>query len=273
MSWCPWGASTCVGGGECGDDVVRRRPASGDALRCLPRLHVDAHAVHRPGDGRAMSMPSWWIRCGATVLTRYIVSLSDRTAAKSRDVVPGRARRCRSRSTSRPTRTRSSSSSTRVATPGCARGTRPRATRRSSAALPSSSSSCPRRGPAARDLGGLPAGAARATVLSYASPLLSRAAIRALELVVEPGLVHLAGVDPAEWRHVGSLADTGLSPDRNSRVLLFVHGTFDSTVGAFGALAATEAGRDVPDPGARRLRRRRRLRPPDAERRPARERA
>ena len=62
--------------------------------------------------------------------------------------------------------------------------------------------------------------------------------------VVEPGLVHLAGVDPAEWRHVGSLADTGLSPDRNSRVLLLVHGTFDSTVGAFGALAATEAGAD-----------------------------
>jgi hypothetical protein len=39
------------------------------------------------------------------------------------------------------------------------------------------------------------------------------------------------------------LADTGLSPDRNSRVLLFVHGTFDSTRGAFGGLAATEAGR------------------------------
>ena len=94
-----------------------------------------------------------------------------------------------------------------------------------------------------RDLAGLPAGAARATVLSYASPLLAAAAIRALELVVEPGLVHLAGVDPAEWRHVGSLADTGLSRDRNSRVLLFVHGTFDSTLGAFGGLAATEAGR------------------------------
>ena len=102
----------------------------------------------------------------------------------------------------------------------------------------------PPAGAATRDLGGLAAGAARATVLSYASPLLSKAAIRALELFVDPGLVHIAGVDPAEWRHVGSLADTGLSPDRNSRVLLLVHGTFDSTVGAFGALAATEAGRD-----------------------------
>ena len=85
----------------------------------------------------------------------------------------------------------------------------------------------PPAGAATRDLGGLPAGAARATVLSYASPLISRAAIRALELFVDPGLVHMAGVDPAEWRHVGSLADTGLSPDRNSRILLLVHGTFD----------------------------------------------
>jgi hypothetical protein len=103
----------------------------------------------------------------------------------------------------------------------------------------------PPTGSAARDLGGLPAGAARATVLSYASPLLSKAAIRALELFVDPGLVHVAGVDPTEWRPVGSLADIGLSPDRNNRVLLLVHGTFDSTVGAFGALAATEPGRDL----------------------------
>ena len=95
-----------------------------------------------------------------------------------------------------------------------------------------------------RDLGGVPAGAARATVLSYASPLLSRAAIRALEVFVDPGLVHVAGVDPDEWRHVDSLADVGLDPDRNSRILMFVHGTFDSTVGAFGGLAATAAGRD-----------------------------
>jgi hypothetical protein len=94
-----------------------------------------------------------------------------------------------------------------------------------------------------RDLGGVPAGAARATVLSYASPLLASAAIKALELFVEPGLVHVAGIDPAGWRHVGSLADAGLSPDRNNRVLLLVHGTFDSTVGAFGGLAATESGR------------------------------
>ncbi|MEP6651074.1 MAG: CHAT domain-containing protein [Lapillicoccus sp.] len=94
-----------------------------------------------------------------------------------------------------------------------------------------------------RDLGGLLAGAARATVLSYASPLLAKAAIRALELFVDPGLVHLTGVDPGEWQRVGSLADVGLSPDRNSRVLLLVHGTFDSTAGAFGALAATEPGR------------------------------
>ena len=101
----------------------------------------------------------------------------------------------------------------------------------------------PAGGSGTRELGGLPAGAARATVLSYASPLLSGAAIRTLELLVDPGLVHVAGVDPSGWAHVESLADAGLSPTRNNRVLLFVHGTFDSTVGAFGALAATEPGR------------------------------
>jgi hypothetical protein len=98
---------------------------------------------------------------------------------------------------------------------------------------------------ARRDLGGAPAGAARATVLSYASPLLGAGAIKALELTVDPGLVHIAGVEPSEWVHVDSLADAGLSPTRNNRVLLLVHGTFDSTVGAFGALAATGPGRQL----------------------------
>ena len=98
------------------------------------------------------------------------------------------------------------------------------------------------------------------------------AAIRALELFVDPGLVHITGVDPAEWRHVGSLADAGLSPDRNSRVLLLVHGTFDSTVGCVRCARRHRSGARLPDPGARRLRRRHRLRPQDAERRPARER-
>jgi hypothetical protein len=94
-----------------------------------------------------------------------------------------------------------------------------------------------------RDLGTVPAGAARATVLSYASPLLASAAIRALEVFVDPGLVHVTDVDPSQWRHVGSLTEAGLSADRNNRVLLLVHGTFDSTAGAFGGLAATEPGR------------------------------
>ena len=191
-----------------------------------------------------MSMPSSWIRCGATVSTRYTVSLSDRTAAKSRDVD---ARQGTSVSLALDVATEEDAV-VLLEHEGCYTWLRPAAR---DLARPAGRGRVavfefvvPAGGASRRDLGGLPAGAARATVLSYASPLLSRAAIRALELVVEPGLVHIAGVDPAEWRHVGSLADTGLSPDRNSRVLLFVHGTFDSTVGAFGALAATEAGRD-----------------------------
>lgn len=83
----------------------------------------------------------------------------------------------------------------------------------------------------------------RATVLSFLLPDVAHAAAGALEAFVQPGLVHVTGADLAAWQRVDSLADVGLSPDRNNRVLLLVHGTFDSTAGAFGALTATDAGR------------------------------
>lgn len=96
-----------------------------------------------------------------------------------------------------------------------------------------------------RDLGG-PArdiGGALATVLSFAAPTLAGAAIRLLETHVDPGLVHITSPDVSTWTHVEGLADVGLDPARPNRVLLFVHGTFDTTAGAFGGLTATVEGR------------------------------
>ncbi len=96
--------------------------------------------------------------------------------------------------------------------------------------------------------GGVVTGAVRAYVLSFAAPLLGDvtiggAAIGLLESLVRPGLVRVTSPDVATWPPCESLADVGLPTDRPTRVLLFVHGTFDSTVGAFGGLGVSQAGR------------------------------
>lgn len=83
----------------------------------------------------------------------------------------------------------------------------------------------------------------RATVLTYASPLVSRAAIGLLEAHLDPGLVHITGADISQWRTVAGLDEVGIAPDRTNRVLLLVHGTFDSTAGAFAGLTVTTEGR------------------------------
>ena len=98
-------------------------------------------------------------------------------------------------------------------------------------------------GSRSRGLGGRRADELRATVLSYALPLFSGAAIHALETFVSPGLVRVTGTDPGTWRRCESLDELGLDPARTHRVLLLVHGTFDSTVGAFGGLTVTPEGR------------------------------
>jgi hypothetical protein len=66
--------------------------------------------------------------------------------------------------------------------------------------------------------------------------------VRLFEQNVSTGLVRIASSDPANWTRVGRLASSGWPVDRPPRVLLFVHGTFSSTVGGFGALTATPWG-------------------------------
>jgi hypothetical protein len=77
----------------------------------------------------------------------------------------------------------------------------------------------------------------RAFVLRFSAPIIAGAAIKVLEEGVDEGLVHISSTDPHAWARVESLSGVEL-PERGApRILLFVHGAFDSTVGAFGSLA------------------------------------
>ena len=55
--------------------------------------------------------------------------------------------------------------------------------------------------------------------------------------------MHLVDVDVSSWKRFETLDELHLPTDRPVRVLLFIHGTFSSTAGGFGALAASEDGR------------------------------
>ena len=72
---------------------------------------------------------------------------------------------------------------------------------------------------------------------------------------VRQGLVAISSADPEGWRLLGDdePLPAALPADRPARVLLFVHGTFSSTLGSFGALGAIAAGRDFLGACARRL--------------------
>jgi hypothetical protein len=54
----------------------------------------------------------------------------------------------------------------------------------------------------------------------------------------------MAELDPAKWNLFADSAPLRLPQDRAARVLLFVHGTFSSTIGGFGAIAATPWGEE-----------------------------
>ncbi|MEJ0100678.1 MAG: hypothetical protein WDO12_13555 [Pseudomonadota bacterium] len=63
-----------------------------------------------------------------------------------------------------------------------------------------------------------------------------------LERSVREGLVHINSLDPASWPTLADDASLPLPQDRAARVLLLVHGTFSSTLGSYGALAAHPDG-------------------------------
>ena len=85
-------------------------------------------------------------------------------------------------------------------------------------------------------LGDLVHGAVQAIVLRFAVPVVVGRVVRRLEEPVRPGLVHVAGPSAASWQPVAAGATLALPTDRPVRVLLLVHGTFSSTVGAFAPM-------------------------------------
>ena len=97
-----------------------------------------------------------------------------------------------------------------------------------------------RRGISASSLIG---GKARAIVLKFIARTAAGVAMKFLERNVRKGLIVMDSDDPAAWRRVSHINDLDLPDKPHLRVLLWVHGTFSSTVGSFGALAATPDGR------------------------------
>lgn len=87
-------------------------------------------------------------------------------------------------------------------------------------------------------------GIAKAFVLKFDGRLAIDGAIHVLERHVQPGLIVMRGADPGAWARVENIAAVPLPDERAPRILLFIHGTFSSTVGGFGALGATPWGRE-----------------------------
>lgn len=77
-----------------------------------------------------------------------------------------------------------------------------------------------------------------ATVLSFWLPDVGALAVKTLESRVRTGLIRLTTPAPSGWLPVAGIADLALPQGKPSRVLLLVHGTFDSTAGAFAAFGA-----------------------------------
>lgn len=85
-------------------------------------------------------------------------------------------------------------------------------------------------------------GKVRAYVLKFAVAWGTESLMTYLERNVRKGLVDLSPADPDLWSRLDGLDTLALPEDRPARLLLFIHGTFSSTLGSYGALAATPEG-------------------------------
>ena len=86
-------------------------------------------------------------------------------------------------------------------------------------------------------------GKVRAYVFRFVARVGVESAIGFLERKKRSGLVHMNVDDPSRWSPIERLDALSLPTDRAARILLFVHGTFSSTLGSYGALGVTEWGR------------------------------
>ncbi|MEO6997075.1 MAG: hypothetical protein ABI112_03240, partial [Terracoccus sp.] len=85
-------------------------------------------------------------------------------------------------------------------------------------------------------------GVVQAIVFTFVAPAVLGKVVTKLEENVRTGLVHLKSEQVSEWEPFETLDELHLPTNRPTRILLFVHGTFSSTVGGFGALALGVAG-------------------------------
>jgi hypothetical protein len=86
-------------------------------------------------------------------------------------------------------------------------------------------------------------GRAQAYVLKFASRFVPGALMGFLERHSPAGLVLMKGLDVKKWQSLDNLTQVPLPQNRSARILLFVHGTFSSTVGSYGMLTATPEGK------------------------------
>lgn len=92
-----------------------------------------------------------------------------------------------------------------------------------------------------RSLLGSVFGDVRTYVLRYAANLVIKGGVKLLERNVRRGFVDMRASNPAAWPLLDSLEALDLPLDRPPRILLFVHGTFSSTIGGFAAIAGAQA--------------------------------
>ena len=85
-------------------------------------------------------------------------------------------------------------------------------------------------------------GQVRTYVLKFAGRFIPGALMSLLERDLHPGLVLMTGDDVRHWPLVDNLTQVPLPTDRPAKILLFVPGTFSTTVGSFGVLTATAEG-------------------------------
>jgi hypothetical protein len=88
-------------------------------------------------------------------------------------------------------------------------------------------------------------GQVKAIVIKFAARVAVGLAMTWLERHVRRGLTHVQSLDPAQWRQIDDLKSLGLPARRQARLLLLIHGTFSSTIGAYGALAGAPWGQKL----------------------------
>lgn len=84
-----------------------------------------------------------------------------------------------------------------------------------------------------------------AYVLKFVSGVVPGAVMSFLERDTRPGLVLMTGTEVASWPLVDNLTQVTLPDTRPAKILLFVHGTFSTTVGSYGVLTSTAQGQEL----------------------------